>query len=73
MPTTEDTIAAIATPIGQAGIGIIRISGPESLKIAKTVFTPRTDQPLFKSHRLTMGYIRDPESTHIIDEVLVYL
>jgi len=71
VPTTEDTIAAIATPIGQAGIGIIRISGPESLKIAKTVFTPRTDQPLFKSHRLTMGYIRDPESTHIIDEVLV--
>ena len=71
MPSTEDTIAAIATPIGQAGIGIIRISGPGSLEIGKTVFTPKTDQPLFKSHRLTMGYIRDPESAHIIDEVLV--
>ena len=71
MPTTEDTIAAIATPIGQAGIGIIRISGPGSLEIGKTVFTPKTDQPLFKSHRLYMGYIRDPESAHIIDEVLV--
>ncbi len=71
MPSTNDTIAAIATPIGQAGIGIIRISGPESLEIAKTVFTPKTDQPLFKSHRLYMGYICDPESFDIIDEVLV--
>ncbi len=71
MPSTEDTIAAIATPIGQAGIGIIRISGPGSLEIAKIVFTPKTNQPLFKSHRLYMGYICDPESKHIIDEVLV--
>ena len=71
MPSTEDTIAAIATPMGQAGIGIIRISGPGSLEIAKTIFLPKTDQPLFKSHRLTMGYIRDPESAHVIDEVLV--
>ena len=71
MSSTEDTIAAIATPIGQAGIGIIRISGPGSLEIAKIVFTPKTDQPLFKSHRLYMGYICDPESKHIIDEVLV--
>jgi tRNA modification GTPase len=71
VPTTEDTIAAIATPIGQAGIGIIRISGPGSLEIARTVFTPKTDQPLFKSHHLYMGYICDPESNHIIDEVLV--
>ena len=71
MPSTEDTIAAIATPIGQAGIGIIRVSGPGSLEIAKAIFKPKTDQPLFKSHHLTMGYIRDPESTRIIDEVLV--
>jgi len=71
MSSTEDTIAAIATPIGQAGIGIIRISGPGSLEIAKIVFTPKTEQALFKSHRLYMGYICDPESKHIIDEVLV--
>ena len=71
MPSTEDTIAAIATPIGQAGIGIVRISGPESLEIAKTVFKPKTIQPLFKSHRLYMGYICDPSSGDIIDEVLL--
>ena len=71
MPSTEDTIVAIATPIGQAGIGIIRVSGSESLEIAKTIFTPKSGQPLFKSHYLHMGYIRDPESSDIIDEVLV--
>ncbi len=71
MPSSEDTIAAIATPIGQAGIGIIRISGPGSLEIAKTIFKPKTPQPFFKSHRLYMGYICDPASENIIDEVLL--
>ena len=71
MTSTEDTIAAIATPIGQAGIGIIRISGPESLEIARTVFKPKTPQSLLKSHRLSMGYVCDPHSGDIIDEVLL--
>lgn len=71
MISTEDTIAAIATPIGQAGIGIIRISGPESLKIAKKVFKPKTPQSLLKSHRLTFGYVCDPHSGDVIDEALL--
>ena len=36
----DDTIAAIATAPGQGGIGIIRISGPDSLKIANKIFSP---------------------------------
>jgi tRNA modification GTPase len=71
MPSTQDTIAAIATPIGQAGIGIIRISGLESLEIARKVFKPKTPQSLLKSHRLYMGYVCDPHSGDIIDEVLL--
>ena len=71
MTSTEDTIAAIATPIGQAGIGIIRISGPESLEIARKVFKPKTPQSVLKSHRLSMGYVCDPHSGDIIDEVLL--
>ncbi len=71
MTSTEDTIAAIATPIGQAGIGIIRISGPLSLEIAKKVFKPKTPQSLLKSHRLHMGYVCDPHSGDVIDEVLL--
>lgn len=71
MPSTEDTITAIATPVGQAGIGIIRISGPESLEIAKKVFKPKTRHTALKSHRLYMGYVHDPVSGNVIDEVLL--
>ncbi len=71
MPSTEDTIAAIATPVGQAGIGIIRMSGPNSLEIARKVFKPKTPQSSLISHRLVMGYICDPDSGNIIDEVLL--
>jgi tRNA modification GTPase len=71
MPSQEDTIAAIATPVGQGGIGVIRMSGPESLEIARKVFKPKTPQSSLKSHRLYMGYINDPESGNTIDEVLL--
>ena len=37
----EDTIAAIATPLGEGGISVIRISGPESFKIVSQIFTPK--------------------------------
>ena len=38
----EDTIAAIATPVGMGGIAIIRISGKDSLKVFKKVFSPKS-------------------------------
>ena len=71
VPSTEDTIAAIATPVGQAGIGIIRISGPDALKIAEKVFKSKTPHTPLKSHRLYMGYVHDPGSGNAIDEVLL--
>ena len=37
----EETIAAIATPPGQGGIGIVRISGPKALDIAREIFVFR--------------------------------
>ena len=36
-----DTIAAISTPVGEGGIGIVRISGAEAFSIGKKVFKPR--------------------------------
>ncbi len=48
----ENTIAAIATPIGEGGIGIIRISGEKSLEIANKIFRPITKEPL--KNRLDM-------------------
>ncbi len=71
MSSTEDTITAIATPVGQAGIGIIRISGPLSLHIAKKAFKPKNPAPPFRSHRLYLGYILDPANGDVIDEVLL--
>jgi len=71
MPSDGDTIAAIATPIGQAGIGIIRISGPLSFDIAEKIFKPKKPVNQLKSHRLYLGQLHNPSSGTLIDEVLL--
>jgi len=67
----QDTIAAIATPIGRAGIGIIRLSGPLCLDMARQVFRPKHPITDFKSHCLYLGQFYDPSLNHPIDEVLL--
>ena len=71
----HSTIAAIATPPGAGGIGIIRISGPEALAIATSLFqgAGRPAASELKSHRLYHGYIRDPKTGRVLDEVLLTL
>ena len=71
MVFTDDTIAAIATPLGTGGIGIIRISGPRSLEIATRLFRTHQAVSPLKSHHLYHGVIVDPEEGHTIDEVLL--
>ena len=68
---TEDTIAAIATPIGQAGIGIVRFSGSRARGIAENIFKPRRSIKRLQSHRLYLGHLIDPSSGCMIDEVLL--
>ena len=70
MSHDQDTIAAIATPIGQAGIGIIRVSGPLSLEIAGKIFRPKKPTPVLKSHHLYLGHLLEPSTENAIDEVL---
>lgn len=77
-----DTIAAIATPFGSGGIGIIKISGENALTIAESIFQ-RSSQTSSESreaginfsslasHRLYHGHIIDPESQKILDETLL--
>ncbi len=65
-----DTIAAISTPLGEAGIGIVRLSGPGAEVIATALFRPRRPRPRFLSHHLYLGHIIAP-SGEIIDEVLL--
>lgn len=68
----EETIAAIATPFGEGGIGIIRLSGDEAGKILSEVFVPAgkagTDET--GSRKLMYGHVKDPDSGNVIDEVL---
>lgn len=64
----EETIAAIATPFGEGGIGIIRMSGEESLKIVKDIFVPASGKPLI-NRMLTYGHVYDDEK-NVIDEVM---
>jgi len=67
----EDTIAAIATPPGRGAIGVIKISGENSLEILKKIFKPVKTRSHFESHRFYYGFIVDPETGERIDEVLV--
>jgi len=67
----HDTIAAIATPYGESGIGIVRISGPGAKGIAERIFRPRSGPTALTSHHLRYGEIVDPEEERAIDEVLL--
>ena len=70
--SSEETIAAIATPPGPGGIGVIRISGPFSLHIFQKLFVPRHKIKAqdYESHRMYYGWIINPDSGSPVDEVL---
>jgi tRNA modification GTPase len=72
-PREEDTIAAISTPFGVSGIGIVRMSGSLSEPIAKKIFKPKKDPSYFISHRFHYGEIVDSQNGNPIDEVLIVL
>ena len=70
------TIAAVATAPGEAGIAVIRISGPEVREIvARVVRLGRSGPPLMldpgNSHQLFYGRVIDPTTEHVVDEVMV--
>ncbi|MBI5606736.1 MAG: tRNA uridine-5-carboxymethylaminomethyl(34) synthesis GTPase MnmE [Deltaproteobacteria bacterium] len=69
--TDHDTIAAISTPIGIGGIGIIRISGSRAIAIAQTLFPSAFPLKTRRSHQLTLENIIDPARGLIIDQVLL--
>ncbi|MDO8580115.1 MAG: tRNA uridine-5-carboxymethylaminomethyl(34) synthesis GTPase MnmE, partial [Candidatus Omnitrophota bacterium] len=73
----QDTIVAIATPSGQGGIGIVRLSGPDAITIADQMFVAKSKRraPDLKNFMVHYGWAVDPasnrESPDIIDEVLM--
>ncbi len=70
MNNTDDTIVALATPAGTGAIGVIRLSGPEAIAIANSVFSGK-DLSKQASHTIHLGHIVDGSA--ILDEVLVSL
>jgi len=73
----NDTIAAISTPIGESGIGIVRLSGPKTIEIAKKVFRDkelkRRNIEDFSSYTAHYGLLVDPNNEEIIDETILIL
>jgi tRNA modification GTPase len=75
MISLDDTIAAISTPIGEAGIGIVRMTGPDAAGILHHLFVPggqTLKQPRLNLRPRTLhyGHIVDPASGEMADEVL---
>ncbi len=66
----DDTIAAIATAPGEAGISIVRISGPEALGVADQVFICKGDKPSARSaNTFVVGHVVDGEE--VIDQAIL--
>lgn len=65
----NDTIAAIATPIGSGGIGVVRISGPSAVEVAGLVFHPNPQA--FDSHTAHHGTIVRPDTSEQIDDAVL--
>jgi tRNA modification GTPase len=70
---SNETIAAISTPLGESGLGIIRLSGPKALEIVARFFHDTNPKPLQErpSHTVYHGQIFDPQTDEELDEVVV--
>ncbi len=72
----NETVAAISTPMGTGGIGIVRISGEKALCIASKIFVPcgkNTDVMCFKSHTVHYGIIKDLSGKTVDEALLTYM
>lgn len=65
-----DTIAAIATPLGEGAIGIVRVSGPDAIPIVNKLFRGK-DLTAVASHTIHYGHLVDPATEETVEEVLV--
>ncbi|HBC04786.1 MAG TPA: tRNA uridine-5-carboxymethylaminomethyl(34) synthesis GTPase MnmE, partial [Aequorivita sp.] len=68
--THTDTIVAMATPAGAGAIAVLRLSGPQAVTIASSIFSSVSGKTLAKqkTHTVHLGHIKDGEK--VLDEVL---
>lgn len=64
----EDTIVGVATAAGEGGVAIVRVSGPEAVRLFEEAFRPKGAKPPYESHRLMVGHAVD--ETGPIDEAM---
>ena len=70
----DDTIAAISTPIGESGIGIVRVSGRHAFSIAGKIFSSKSRKPVSKMRTFTAHHghiVNNLNGGEIIDEVIL--
>ncbi|MDQ0048392.1 tRNA modification GTPase [Paenibacillus polymyxa] len=67
----SDTIAAIATAVGEGGIAVVRVSGPDAVTEVEAVFRSKTPLSKAPTHTVHYGHIIDPQSQEKVEEVLV--
>ncbi len=71
---TDDTIVAVSTPVGEGGIGIVRLSGRKALSIADKIFVSKdkSKPSTFKTYTIHYGHvIKKSSPKEIIDEVVL--
>ncbi|MFF2157139.1 tRNA uridine-5-carboxymethylaminomethyl(34) synthesis GTPase MnmE [Paenibacillus chitinolyticus] len=67
----SDTIAAIATPLGEGGIAVVRVSGDEAVKLVEPLFRSKVKLSEAQTHTIHYGHIIHPSSGDKIEEVLI--
>jgi tRNA modification GTPase len=66
-----DTIAAVATPMGEGGIGIIRVSGSDAITVVDKLYKGKVRLSTVDSHTIHYGHLVEPSTGIIQDEVMV--
>jgi tRNA modification GTPase len=68
----DDTIAAIATPVGEGGIGIIRLSGPDALAILRRLFKPAHGSAHYRPQHMRYGHMIDGTGATVDEGLAVF-
>ncbi|MCC6763316.1 MAG: tRNA uridine-5-carboxymethylaminomethyl(34) synthesis GTPase MnmE [Deltaproteobacteria bacterium] len=69
---TRDTIAAVATAAGSAGVAIVRVSGTDAHAVAGAIFRRRGGPGVPQTRRIYVGKLVDPRTGEVLDEVLAF-
>lgn len=67
----DDCICALATPLAESALAVIRLSGPETLVRLAPLFSSRKGLDQAEGHSVLYGKLVDPESRRILDEVML--